>query len=44
MKLGALPPDQADLVAQVLSLPPDQISSLPPEKQTMVAGIRQQYL
>lgn len=44
IKLGALPPDQADLVAQVLSLPQDQISSLPPEKQTMVAGIRLQYL
>lgn len=44
MKLGALPPDQADLIAQVLSLPPDQISSLPPDRQTMVASIRQQYL
>lgn len=44
MKLASLPPDQADLVAQVLSLPPDQIGALPPDRQQMVAGIRQQYL
>lgn len=44
MKLGAMPQDQADLIAQVLSLPPDQISALPPDRQTMVASIRQQYL
>lgn len=44
MKLGAMPPDQAELVAQVLSLTNDQISALPPDRQNMVAGIRQQYL
>lgn len=44
MKLGNMPQDQADLIAQVLSLPADQISSLPPDRQTMVASIRQQYL
>lgn len=44
MKLGNMPPDQADLVAQVLSLTNDQISALPPDRQNMVAGIRQQYL
>lgn len=44
MKLGSMPKDQADLIAQVLQLTPDQISSLPPDRQSMVAGIRQQYL
>lgn len=44
MKLGNLPPDQAELIAQVLSLPADQINSLPPDRQQMVASIRQQYL
>lgn len=44
MKLGNMPPDQAELIAQVLSLPPDQINSLPPDRQTMIASIRQQYL
>lgn len=43
-KLAAMAPDQADLVAQVLSLPADQISSLPPDRQSMVTAIRAQYL
>lgn len=44
MKLSNVPPDQADLIVQVLSLTTDQISALPPDRQQMVAGIRQQYL
>lgn len=44
MKLSNLPADQAELIAQVLSLPADQISALPPDRQQMVASIRQQYL
>lgn len=44
VKLGNLPADQAELIAQVLSLPADQIGSLPPDRQQMVASIRQQYL
>lgn len=43
-KLSALSPDQANLIAQVLSLPADQISSLPPEQQAMVTNLRAQYL
>lgn len=44
MKLSNVPSDQADLIVQVLSLTTDQISALPPDRQQMVAGIRQQYL
>lgn len=44
IKLGNLPADQAELIAQVLSLPADQIGTLPPDRQQMVASIRQQYL
>lgn len=44
MKLSNVPPDQADLIVQVLSLTTDQINGLPPDRQQMVAGIRQQYL
>lgn len=43
-KLSSLAPDQADLIAQVLTLPPEQINSLPPDKQMMVTNIRAQYL
>jgi cleavage stimulation factor subunit 2 len=43
-KLMAMPSDQAELIVQVLNLPPDQIRSLPPDKQSMVEGIRSQYL
>lgn len=43
-KLSAMAPDQADLIAQVLSLPVDQIRSLPPDKQIMVTNLRAQYL
>ena len=43
-KLSALAPDQADLIAQVLTLPPEQINVLPPDKQMMVTNIRAQYL
>lgn len=43
-KLLAIPPDQAELMAQVLSLSPDQIVSLPPDKQEMVKNLRAQYL
>lgn len=43
-KLLNLAPDQADLIAQVLSLPSDQISSLPPDKQSMVMNLRSQYM
>lgn len=43
-KLSALSPDQAELISQVLSLPVNQISSLPPDKQAMVTNIRSQYL
>lgn len=44
LKLAAMAPDQADLIAQILSLPSDQISSLPQDKQSMVINIRSQYL
>lgn len=44
MKLSNVAPDQAELIVQVLSLTPDQINALPPDRQQMVAGIRQQYL
>lgn len=43
-KLRALPVDQAQLIAQVLQLPQDQILNLPADKQTMVMNLRQQYL
>lgn len=43
-KLQAMAPDQAELVAQVLSLPADQISTLPPDQQSMVTNLRAQYL
>mmetsp|Transcript_480 Transcript_480/g.546 ORF Transcript_480/g.546 Transcript_480/m.546 type:complete len:392 (-) Transcript_480:178-1353(-) len=43
-KLSSMAPDQADLIAQVLSLPVDQIRSLPPDKQIMVTNLRAQYL
>ncbi|ODV78351.1 uncharacterized protein CANTADRAFT_90700 [Suhomyces tanzawaensis NRRL Y-17324] len=43
-KLTAMPADQAELIAQVLSLPADQISSLPSDKQRMVTDLRAQYL
>ncbi|CUM65051.1 uncharacterized protein PRCAT00002673001 [Priceomyces carsonii] len=43
-KLAVMSPGQADLIAQVLSLPADQISSLPPDKQAMVINLRAQYL
>lgn len=43
-KLSAMAPDQADLIAQVLSLPTSQISSLPADKQVMVTNLRAQYL
>lgn len=44
MKLSNVAPDQAELIAQVLSLTPDQLNALPPDRQQMVASIRQQYL
>lgn len=43
-KLLAMPPDQAELIAQVLNLPADQIRSLPVDKQSMVESLRAQYL
>lgn len=43
-KLLELNPDQAELIAQVLNLPPDQIRTLPSDKQTMVQNLRAQYL
>ncbi|CAH2354467.1 hypothetical protein CLIB1423_16S03378 [[Candida] railenensis] len=43
-KLANMAPDQADLIAQVLSISPDQIVNLPPDKQTMITNIRSQYL
>lgn len=43
-KLTTMAPDQADLIAQVLSIPQDQINALPPDKQTMVLTLRSQYL
>lgn len=44
MKLGALPPEEATVIARVLSLPQDQINALAPDQQSMVASIKQQYL
>lgn len=43
-KLAQVPKEQVDLIVQVLALTPDQVSALPPDKQEMVAGIRQQYM
>lgn len=43
-KLAQMAPDQAELIAQVLALPADQIGGLPPDKQTMVVNLRSQYL
>lgn len=43
-KLSQLPANQADLIAQVLTIPPEQIPSLEPEKQQMVNNLRAQYL
>lgn len=43
MKLANVPVEQAELIAQVLSLTPEQIIELPPDRQNMVAGIKQQY-
>ncbi|RLV86511.1 Protein PTI1 [Meyerozyma sp. JA9] len=43
-KLKSMAPDQADLIAQVLSIPQDQINAFPPDKQTMVLQLRSQYL
>lgn len=43
-KLRAMPVDQAQLIAQVLQLPQEQIRNLPADKQTMVMNLRQQYL
>lgn len=43
-KLLAMPPDQAELIAQVLNLPQDQIRNLAPDKQSMVENLRAQYL
>lgn len=43
-KLMAMLSEQADLIAHVLSLPQDQISSLPHDKQAMVSNLRAQYL
>lgn len=43
-KLAAMPPEQADLIAQVLTIPPEQIPTLEPEKQVMVSNLRAQYL
>ncbi|GEQ71754.1 hypothetical protein JCM33374_g5440 [Metschnikowia sp. JCM 33374] len=42
-KLANVPKDQAELIVQVLTLTPEQISALPPDRQNMVAGIKQQY-
>ncbi|RLV91550.1 Sporulation-specific protein 2 [Spathaspora sp. JA1] len=38
-KLAGLPPDQKELVIQILSLPPDQVRSLPIDKQEMVKNL-----
>ena len=43
-KLSAMAPDQAELIAQVLTIPPEQIGSLEPDKQMMVTNLRNQYL
>lgn len=43
-KLAMMPLDQADLIAQVLTIPVEQIPSLDPEKQAMVSSLRAQYL
>ncbi|EGV65853.1 hypothetical protein PSN45_003344 [Yamadazyma tenuis] len=44
VKLGAMPPEQADLIAQVLTIPSEQIPALEPEKRAMVTTLRAQYL
>lgn len=43
-KLAVMAPDQADLIAQVLTIPQEQIPSLEPDKQAMVSQLRAQYL
>lgn len=43
-KLAAMAPEQADLIAQVLTIPPEQIPALEPDKQAMVSNLRAQYL
>ena len=43
-KLVNMPPDQAHLAAQILSLPPDSLQQLPPHERQIVDALRAQYL
>lgn len=43
-KLAKLDPNEASMIAQVLTLPPDSIGGLPPQQRQMVESIRAQYL
>ncbi|KAL7665338.1 RRM domain-containing protein [[Candida] zeylanoides] len=43
-KLANMAPDQANLIAQVLSLPAESIGALPPDQRAMVTNLRAQYL
>lgn len=43
-KLQLLPQNQANLIAQVLTIPEEQMSTLPLNKQSMIMKLRAQYL
>ncbi|KAK6454365.1 hinge domain of cleavage stimulation factor subunit 2-domain-containing protein [Scheffersomyces xylosifermentans] len=43
-KLMAMPQEQAELIAKVLTLPVEEIGTLSPDKQSMVINLRRQYL
>ncbi|EGW33824.1 uncharacterized protein SPAPADRAFT_59184 [Spathaspora passalidarum NRRL Y-27907] len=43
-KLAGVPPDQKELIMQILSLPPDQVRSLPIDKQEMIKNLQARYL
>lgn len=43
-KLSQMAPEQANLIAQVLTIPQEQIPTLEPDKQAMVVNLRAQYL
>jgi cleavage stimulation factor subunit 2 len=39
--LQALPPDQRNLITQVMSLTDDQIAAMPPDQRNQVQSVRQ---
>lgn len=43
-KLANLPPNEANVVAEILAMPMEQVQLLAPDRQNVIIGLKQQYM